>query len=578
MWFLNVGRSCWQQLPSRNPTFHCLSHGGKARLGRVCCGQRTVAWYGIQIKYISLPCCNTMQYHAIPSRKNEWTFICQWFWCSLGGDWPLSSLPGGMTYDTNLSPSWSMVMPPLIWWFPQLGVPPNHPFEGDFPWKTIINLPFLIFPCMENLHMAIVTILVGLDPSSKWDDNGCHAWDSPPSTAIWCQGAAFCDDFRTVPRSSGAQYQHGGLIKNDVDSVKPCGKMLHIGNSHWKQGYTKIANTMRYHWLIEGSLEVKLPTICRDGRAEVGRVRRRSQEVRREETRKSGKQEDAGARKGRKVAIPCVFPMVWAVWGSGVSKSNLAKAAGAEPAGQMRDEQLHAVKAREAHVEVKMYKTHQHRTTFGSWAVEIVHSVVAWSTFGSQQCQKLRGSDHFLAFRCRKSGHWLIHSISLQYIQLHYTTTTTPTTTSLQLQLRYTPLHHTTLHYTALHCITLQYTTLHFTPLHYIALHYIRLRYSRLHYTTLHYITLHLTTLHFTPHSIPLHYATKKKHYTTLHSTTLHYTTGCYTTQHSTTLHYATPTTLHYITLHYTHYTTLHYTTWHYITLHFTPIHYITLQ
>ena len=85
------------------------------------------------------------------------------------------------------------------------------------------------------------------------------------------------------------------------------------------------------------------------------------------------------------------------IWGSGGSKSRLAKAAGAEPAGQMRDEKLHAVVARstfgsqnvkkhqgfgpllevemskkctplwcEAHFEVKMYKTHQVRTTFGN--------------------------------------------------------------------------------------------------------------------------------------------------------------------------------------------------------------------
>ena len=47
--------------------------------------------------------------------------------------------------------------------------------------------------------------------------------------------------------------------------------------------------------------------------------------------------------KGRKVAIHCVFPMIC---GSGGSKSRLAKAAGAEPAGQMRDEKLHAVVAR----------------------------------------------------------------------------------------------------------------------------------------------------------------------------------------------------------------------------------------
>ena len=53
--------------------------------------------------------------------------------------------------------------------------------------------------------------------------------------------------------------------------------------------------------------------------------------------------EDAGARKGRKVTIHSVFPMIC---GSGGSKSNLAKAAGAEPAGQMRDEKLHVVVAR----------------------------------------------------------------------------------------------------------------------------------------------------------------------------------------------------------------------------------------
>ena len=39
---------------------------------------------------------------------------------------------------------------------------------------------------------------------------------------------------------------------------------------------------------------------------------------------------------------------------------------------------------REAHFQVKMYKTHQCRTTFGSWDVEKVHAVVARSTFASQ--------------------------------------------------------------------------------------------------------------------------------------------------------------------------------------------------
>ena len=59
--------------------------------------------------------------------------------------------------------------------------------------------------------------------------------------------------------------------------------------------------------------------------------------------RQSQKKEDAGARKGGKAAKHCVFPMIC---GSGGSKSRLAKAAGVEPCGEMRDEKLHAVVAR----------------------------------------------------------------------------------------------------------------------------------------------------------------------------------------------------------------------------------------
>ena len=60
------------------------------------------------------------------------------------------------------------------------------------------------------------------------------------------------------------------------------------------------------------------------------------------------------------------------VWGSGGSKSNLAKAAGAEPAGQMKDEKLHAVVAR--------------------------------NTFPSQNAQDTLFSDHFWKLRCPKSA------------------------------------------------------------------------------------------------------------------------------------------------------------------------------
>ena len=146
-------------------------------------------------------------------------------------------------------------------------------------------------------------------------------------------------------------------------------------------------------------------------------------------------------------------------WGSGGSKSRLAKAAGAELAGQMRDEKLHAVVARSTfasqnvqntwvsehfwqlrcrksarrcgakHIckskcakhtrcgpllavemskkstplwfEVKMYKTPHVRATFASSDVEKVHAVVARSTCRSENVQNTTCSRHFWRFRCR---------------------------------------------------------------------------------------------------------------------------------------------------------------------------------
>ena len=79
--------------------------------------------------------------------------------------------------------------------------------------------------------------------------------------------------------------------------------------------------------IVEGSLEVKLPTIWRDEKQSRSRVRRRKIQV-----RKSQKKEDTVLQNVRKVANRCVFPS-----GSGGSKSRLAKAAGAEPCGQRRN-------------------------------------------------------------------------------------------------------------------------------------------------------------------------------------------------------------------------------------------------
>ena len=189
----------------------------------------------------------------------------------------------------------------------------------------------------------------------------------------------------------------------------------------------------------EGSLEVKLPTIWTDEKTEVGRVREEKSKRKKIRKEKSQKTEDAGAWKGRKVEKHCVFPMVC---GSGGSTSRLAKAASAEPCGQMRDAKLHAAVAqkcakhiskskctkhlsfralveaamskkctplwREAHFEVKTYKTHYVRTTFGSWDVEKVHALVARSTFRSQNVKSTTCSDHFWMFRCRL---WIVHLV-----------------------------------------------------------------------------------------------------------------------------------------------------------------------
>jgi hypothetical protein len=71
-----------------------------------------------------------------------------------------------------------------------------------------------------------------------------------------------------------------------------------------------------------------------------GKNQGREEKKKEDQRKKSLKKEDAGARKGRKVANHCVFPVIC---GSRGSKSRLAKAAGAEPCGRMKDEELHAV-------------------------------------------------------------------------------------------------------------------------------------------------------------------------------------------------------------------------------------------
>ena len=170
---------------------------------------------------------------------------------------------------------------------------------------------------------------------------------------------------------------------------------------------------------------------------------KRSEEKRREEKRrkkikkrKSQKKEDPGARKGRKVAKHSVFQMIC---GSRGSKSRFAKAAGAEPAGQMRDDKLHAVVARSTfrsqnvqnttcsdhfwklrcrksarrcgakHISKSKCTKHlSFGALFWSWDVEKVHAVVARSTFPSPNVQNTSASEHFFEVEMSKKVHAVV--------------------------------------------------------------------------------------------------------------------------------------------------------------------------
>ena len=206
---------------------------------------------------------------------------------------------------------------------------------------------------------------------------------------------------------------------------------------------------------------------------------------------------------------------------------------------------------REAHFQVKMYKTLGVRTTFGSWDVEKVHAVVARSTFRSQNVQSTPLSDHFWKLRCRKSA----RRCGAKHILKSKCTKHTRVGPLLEVQMskKCTPLRREA------HFEVKMYKTLGVRTT-FGGSDVASLRFGSLHYTTLHYTTLHYTTLHNTT---PTATTTELHNYTPLHSTTLHYTKLHYTTPHYTTLHY---TTLHY---------TIHSTTLHYITL-YTPLHYCT--
>ena len=116
----------------------------------------------------------------------------------------------------------------------------------------------------------------------------------------------------------GPQSVCGHNDATKLQTLTPWNQTQNPPRSLAKQVVIAVAAVTRDGPIIEGSLEVKLPTIWTDEKqrweeSEKGRV-----EERRSEKRKSQKKEDAGARKGRKVVKHCVFPKIR---GSGGSKN-----------------------------------------------------------------------------------------------------------------------------------------------------------------------------------------------------------------------------------------------------------------
>ena len=145
------------------------------------------------------------------------------------------------------------------------------------------------------------------------------------------------------------------------------------------------------------------------------------------------------------------------ICGSGGSKSRLAKAAGAEPAGQMRDEKLHAVVAR--------------------------------STFRSQNVQNTPASDHFRQLRCRKSARrsgakhifkskCTKHTTFGPLLEVEMSKKCTPLWREAHFEVKMFKTLGVRTTFGGSDVASLHYTTLHYTPLHYTPVHYITLHYA----------------------------------------------------------------------------------------------------
>ena len=252
----------------------------------------------------------------------------------------------------------------------------------------------------------------------------------------------------------------------------------------------------------------------------------RREKSRRERVRRKKMQMREKVGKSRNTVF---FPMIC---GSGGSKSRLAKAAGAEPAGQMRDEKLHAVVARSTFPSQNVQNT-----PFSDhfWKLRCRKSARRCGAkhISKSKCQNTSASDDFWKLRCRKSARrcgakhiskskCTKHTSSGPLLAVEMSKKCTPLwlwreahfevkpLLEVQMSKKCTPLWRSTFrsqnvqntrgsdHFWRFRC--------RFASLRVITLHY------TLHYTTVHYTTLHSTTL-----QLQLQNYTTTLHYTPLH-------------------------------------------------------------
>ena len=300
--------------------------------------------------------------------------------------------------------------------------------------------------------------------------------------------------------------------------------------------------------LFEGSLELKLPTIWRDGNAEVGSVRdeKRRREKIRERVRRKKMQvrEKVGksrftmffqwfvAPEGQKVGSlkrrPRSHLARWEMksctphcGAKHVSKSKVLKTDGLRPLLEIEMLKKCALFCRE-----RISKSNVQDTAtsdrFGSWDVEKVHAVVARSTFPSRIYKAHQVRTTFGSWdveKCKK--HYMLGP--LLRVQMSFGVAGARDCAPCQKWGKREGF---------VAALTTS-TTLHFTTLHYtkLQLHYYNYNCNK-NYITQHYTTIHYTTLHYTNDSTvqssslnsTSHYT--DLHYTPLHSTSLHYITS----------------------------------------------------